>query len=98
MRVPNGEAGNQTDCLGNSRIVPGVTPQFFQITLVTGALLEYRCMIFVRMALSEQEELMASLGVPEIFLANVQRLNENRNRRTSINIRSRLFCLLLTFG
>jgi hypothetical protein len=28
--------------------------------------------------LTEQEELRASLGVPQIFLANIERLNEDR--------------------
>jgi len=31
--------------------------------------------------LTEQEELRASLGVPQIFLANVERLNEDRFSR-----------------
>ncbi len=33
---------------------------------------------YVFAKLTEQEELRASLGVPQIFLANVERLNENR--------------------
>ena len=33
---------------------------------------------YVLAKLTEQEELRASLGVPQIFLANVERLNEDR--------------------
>jgi hypothetical protein len=33
---------------------------------------------YVLAKLTEQEELKASLGVPQIFLANVERLNEDR--------------------
>jgi len=31
--------------------------------------------------LTEQEELRASLGVPQIFLANIEKLNEDRFTR-----------------
>ncbi|MGA9150785.1 MAG: hypothetical protein WBZ36_09415 [Candidatus Nitrosopolaris sp.] len=31
--------------------------------------------------LTEQEELRASLGVPQVFLANIERLNEDRFSR-----------------
>jgi hypothetical protein len=33
---------------------------------------------YVLAKLTEQEELRASLGIPQIFLANIDRLNENR--------------------
>lgn len=33
---------------------------------------------YVLAKLTEQEELRANLGVPQIFLANVKRLNEDR--------------------
>lgn len=33
---------------------------------------------YVLAKITEQEELSASLGVPQIFLANVERLNEDR--------------------
>ncbi len=36
---------------------------------------------YVFAKLTEQEELRASLGVPQIFLANVERLNEDRFSR-----------------
>ena len=36
---------------------------------------------YVLAKLTEQEELRASLGVPQIFLANVERLNEDRFTR-----------------
>lgn len=35
--------------------------------------------------LTEQEELRASLGVPQIFLANIDRLNEDRFSRYFCN-------------
>ncbi len=36
---------------------------------------------YVLAKLTEQEELRASLGVPQIFLANIERLNEDRFTR-----------------
>jgi transposase-like protein len=55
---------------------------------------------YVFAKLTEQEELRASLGIPQIFLSNVERLNEDRF--------SRYFCkkcgkkylgsLLITYG
>ena len=40
---------------------------------------------YVLAKLTEQEELRASLGVPQIFLANVERLNEDRFSRYFCN-------------
>ena len=36
---------------------------------------------YVLAKLTEQEELRASLGVPQIFLANIEKLNKNRFTR-----------------
>ena len=36
---------------------------------------------YVFAKLTEQEELRASLGVPQVFLANVERLNDDRISR-----------------
>lgn len=40
---------------------------------------------YVLAKLTEQEELRASLGVPQIFLANIDRLNEDRFSRYFCN-------------
>jgi hypothetical protein len=40
---------------------------------------------YVFAKLTEQEELRASLGVPQIFLANIERLNEDRFSRYFCN-------------
>ena len=40
---------------------------------------------YVLAKLTEQEELRVSLGVPQIFLANVERLNEDRFSRYFCN-------------
>jgi hypothetical protein len=40
---------------------------------------------YVFAKLTEQEELRASLGVPQIFLANIERLNEERFLRYFCN-------------
>jgi hypothetical protein len=37
--------------------------------------------------LTEKEELEASLGVPQIFLSNLGRLNENRLQQLAMKIR-----------
>lgn len=44
---------------------------------------------YVYAKLTEQEELRACLGVPQIFLANIERLNENRFSRYFCNKCSR---------
>jgi hypothetical protein len=42
---------------------------------------------YVLAKLTEQEELRASLGVPQIFIANIDRLSEDRfSRYTAINV------------